>query len=162
MINFGRHFDPEATGDLVKIVFPLEENAWHGYATETMWAKKCNVDKYLLLNTPFYLLGISYRDSVRANEAQGMLRFVSVAERGGHSTYRFFLAEDLNADSFTKFWAPLERLGCTYEAATRRFFAVDVPPEADIYLAYGLLEKGQSCGAWHFEEGHCGHLMRDN
>ena len=102
------------------------------------------IPKYLLQNTPFYSRGISYRDIVRANEAHGILRFVSVTERGGNSTYRLFLAEDLNADSFTRFWAPLERLGCTYEAATKRFFAVDVPPEAGIYLAYGLLEKGET------------------
>lgn len=162
MISPGKHSVPgNDLGTLVEVVFPLEERAWHGHATETMWTKKIDMDKYLLLNIPFYAHGVSYQDTVLANNVQGMRLFFAVAERGGHSTYRIFLAEQVNEDSFRKFWLPLERLGCTYEAATKRFLAVDVPPEADIYHAYELLERGEIAAVWSFEEGHCGHPLKN-
>ena len=37
--------------------------------------------------------------------------------------------------------------------------AVDVPPKADIYEVYSLLEAGEQNGVWEFDEGHCGHPL---
>ena len=86
---FGKHDVPGdgGLGTLVEVVFQLEKDAWHGHGTETMWAKKISADRYLLRNVPFYALGVSYLDTVLANSVKGILRFVAVAERGGHSTY---------------------------------------------------------------------------
>jgi hypothetical protein len=163
VITFGKHDVPAdaALGTLVEVVFQLEKDAWHGHGTETMWTKKITADRYLLLNIPFYANGISYLDTVSVNSVQGVLHFESVAERGGHSTYRIFIAENVGEGSFRKPWLPLERLGCTYEAATKRFLGIDVPPEADIYQAYELLERAEIAGLWSFEEGHCGHPLKD-
>jgi hypothetical protein len=49
-------------------------------------------------------------------------------ERCGHSTYSAFLAEQTTEEQFNKDWVPLGELGCSYEPATQRLIAVDVPP----------------------------------
>jgi hypothetical protein len=81
-----------------------------------------------------------------------------VAARSGHSTYRLVLPEDTNEEKFLTDWVRLGELGCTYERATRRYVAIDVPPHADIYAVYQVLEEGERTCQWEFEEGHCGHL----
>lgn len=42
-------------------------------------------------------------------------------------------------------------------AADRRESA-DVPPHAPIEEVLALLDEGEAAGAWHYEEGHRGHL----
>jgi Domain of unknown function (DUF4265) len=54
----------------------------------------------------------------------------------------------------------LEKDGCTFEGAREKLLAVDVPPRADIYGVYALLQRGEDAGAWEFEEGHCGHPLQ--
>lgn len=61
------------------------------------------------------------------------------------------------SDAWLAYWLPLENAGCTYERATGRLLAIDVPPLTEIHLAYGLLEAGEQAGVWSFQEGHCGH-----
>ena len=68
------------------------------------------------------------------------------------------MPEDTNEEKFLKDWVRLGELGCTYERATRRYVAIDVPPHADIYAVYQVLEEGERACQWEFEEGHCGHL----
>jgi hypothetical protein len=153
------HASP-ASENLKRIVFPLEPDAWHGYVTETMWAEEAGAQSYRLRNVPFYALGVSFRDIVRARNEEGVLIFAEVIARGGHSTYRIILAAEPDQNTFQEFWNPLQSVGCTYESATLRLLAIDVPPEADIYQVYALLEEGESKGVWEFEEGHCGHPVR--
>jgi len=85
-----------------------------------------------------------------------LLRIITA--RSGHSTYRLVLPEDTNEEKFLKDWVRLVELRCTYERATRRYVAIDVPPHADIYAVYQVLEEGERTCQWEFEEGHCGHL----
>lgn len=143
-----------------KIRFELESEAWHGSATETLWAEQVGRGRYRLRNSPFFAFGVSAEDVVFAGEEDegGAHPFVGVSLRGGHSTYRIMrLADDERL--IKEYWQPLEDLGCTYEEG--RVLAVDVPPTTDIYDVYPLLEAGEAQGAWHFEEGHCGHPLRD-
>ena len=81
-------------------------------------------------------------------------------KRGGHSTYRAFLAEQTTEEQFNKDWVPLGELGCSYERATQRLIAVDVPPHANVYGVYDVLQNGKRDRFWEFEEGHCGHPLR--
>jgi hypothetical protein len=148
-------------GKLVKILFELEEKRHKdGYATETMWAEEVASGRYRLRNIPFHVYEVSFEDIVFAKYSEGILSFSGVSMRGGHSTYRLFLSENLEQGEFVKLWNPIEKLGCTYEGATKRLLAVDVPPHADIYEVYKCLEKGEAEGVWHFEEGHCGHPLK--
>ena len=146
---------------LEKILVELEKDAWHGYATESLWVEKVGRNRYRLRNVPFYADGLSIEDIVVATDGPAKRVVSEVAERGGHSTYRLFLQSgiDTESDAFREHWEPIENLGCTYERATGRLLAVDVRPRADICEVYRLLERGADVGVWDFEEGHCGHPL---
>jgi uncharacterized protein DUF4265 len=147
----------------VKIIFDTDGNAWHGMTAERLWATPVGISLYRLENLPLYAYGISYQDVVVAREdAGGSLRFVSVQNRGGHSTYRVVLKEAATRSDFEMYWKPIEQFGCTYESSRdpENIFAIDVPPSTDVYDVYPLLENGERDGVWEFEEGHCGHPLR--
>lgn len=146
---------------LTKIAIRLEASASHNHAVENLWAEKVGDGRYRVLNTPFYSYGVSAEDIVFAEPDElGILWFRGTSIRGGHSTYRLLLSDPPSEHMFRTYWNPLAELGCSYEGAGPRLFAVDVPPRADIYAAYGLLQAGEDAGIWEFEEGHCGHPLR--
>ncbi|WP_434148423.1 DUF4265 domain-containing protein [Methylocaldum gracile subsp. desertum] len=145
---------------LVKVVFFLGADQWHGYDTESVWAEKIADNRCRIRNTPFYAKGVSFEDVVFVREKDGSLFFEAISIAAGHSTYRILLDKAIRESDFSKYWSPLEELGCTYEGADRGnmlLLAVDVPPNVDIHKAYELLDKGEKAGIWGFEEGHCGH-----
>jgi Domain of unknown function (DUF4265) len=151
------------TNKLVKIIFELGSDSWHGYDTETLWAEPMLGGRYRLRNSPFFASGVSVEDIVFAQEQDGMLTFAGLSMGCGHSTYRL-LKNEQNAELFCKYWQPIQMLGCSYEggqilAGRAQILAVDVPPIVDIYCVYALFEQGESAGAWEFEEGHCGHPL---
>lgn len=92
-------------------------------------------------------------------DGDGQFVFDGVSIRGGHSTCRIALQIPTESDAFHKQWNPLEKIGCSYEGMNGRILAIDVPPSADIYNVFALLEAGEVAGAWAFEEGHCGHAL---
>jgi hypothetical protein len=144
--------------ELVKVAIDLKDEA---YGVETVWAEPLGNGLYRLRNVPFMACGYSEQDVVNAAEINGQLSVTAVAERSGHSTYRVFLSEPMDNEAFRPLWEPLGKLGCTYERANRRLIGIDVPPESDVYAVYSLLEKGEQAKQWEFEEGHCGHPLRD-
>ena len=144
---------------LAKVIFDLS-NDGGPVATESLWAEPLGNGFFRLRNVPFFAYGFSERDVVNVVESDGQFLVKSVAERGGHSTYRIYLPDESTGEKFAQIWTPLEQLGCTYERANRALVAVDVPPTSDVYAVYAVLEKGEECGVWKFEEGHCGHLLR--
>jgi hypothetical protein len=143
---------------LLKLFFRLEEGAWHGSATESLWAEPVAGGRYRLRNSPFYAFGVSAEDIVFAQEAEGLLFFTEVSLRGGHSTYRIMKSKGLRPEDFERYWGPLQQAGCSYEEGPGRLLAVDVPPQAGFQHVYSLLEKGEQEQVWHFEEGHRGHF----
>ncbi len=147
---------------LKKVTFFLNQNEWHGYASETIWAEQTSGNCYRLRNTPFYAKGVSLHDVVCVKAKNHELIFDYVAIRGGHSTYRLLVDRSRQQEIFLQYWQPLQELGCSYETAEgrMRLYAIDVPPSADIYKVYSLLEKGETDGIWEFEEGHCGHPLK--
>jgi Domain of unknown function (DUF4265) len=145
---------------LVKLFIPLEPTDWHSHRTESVWANPLPEGLYRVRNVPFYALGVSCEDVVWAELDGDMLSFRGVVRRGGHSTYRFFLLGGITEPQWEPYWQPLEEIGCTYEQGIARFFAVDLPPEADLYKAYELLDRGERAGVWGFEEAHGGHPLQ--
>ncbi len=127
---------------------------------ETLWAEPAGEGLYRLRNVPFLAYGYSELDVVRAKEVDGQLQVTGIAERSGHSTYRIFFPRNTGEEEFRLLWEPLARLGCTYERANRKLIGIDVPPGADVYAVYEVLEKGEASTLWEFEEGHCGHPLR--
>ena len=151
------------TKSFVKIRFQLDTSDWHGHGSETLWAEtvaKTKGDILRIANSPHFTTGINHCDVVRAKAGgNGLLfDFLDVVERGGHSTYMILaIPEDLRLVSY---WTPLQDRGCSYESMTinlsegrRLLYSVDVPPDANIYEVYGLLEQGESDGVWKFQEG---------
>lgn len=146
--------------DLVRVLFQIEPDAWHGSVTERLWAEPIGHGRFRLQNTPFFAFGVSFLDVVFGEERDGELVFSGISLRGGHSTYRLMPMKERRGE-FSQYWTPLEDLGCSYEEEGR-VLAVDVPPNANIYKIYDLLEEGHSANVWDFEEGHCGHpLLRE-
>jgi Domain of unknown function (DUF4265) len=146
---------------LVKVVFDLNDSELP-YAVETVWAEPIGQDRYRIRNVPMFAKGVSEQDTVFATLTDDRLHVNGIADRGGHSTYRIFLkrpVKDIEKDIGAN-WAPLADLGCTYEKANDRLIGVDVPPAADIYAVYAILQDGEGSGLWEFEEGHCGHPLR--
>lgn len=146
------------TNNLVKILFELPDGSRVG--AESLWAEKVADGKYRLNNSPLYAYGYSYQDIVSTIEREGALVAQAPVIRGGHSTYRIFLAEGLTLDGaeVETYWRRLQQIGCTYEQSNQRLFSIDVPPSTDIFTVYRILEDGEDAGVWEFEEGHCGHL----
>ncbi|HET9620905.1 MAG TPA: DUF4265 domain-containing protein [Kofleriaceae bacterium] len=143
----------------MRLVFVLEAGAWHGNATERLWAEPLGKNRYRLRNSPFYAFGVSNEDIVLGEEVEGQVQFKNAIFPGGHSTYRLKLQASRSSNpSFNQAWEPLGRLGCSYEEGP--VLSVDVPPAADIYAVYELLQAGERSGVWDFEEGHCGHPLR--
>ena len=148
----------ESNEGFVKVFFDVPEQGGSVHKTESLWAEPIGDERYRLRNVPFEVFGFSEQDVVAAQGKNGVLVVVGIVARGGHSTYRLVLPEDTTEEKFLKDWIRLRALGCTYERATLRFVAVDVPPHADIYAVYQALEEGEKAWLWEFEEGHCGHL----
>lgn len=140
---------------LKKIVARLEAGAWHGHATETVWAERIDESRYRLRSVPFYARGLSVEDVVTTRTEDDVDVITGVSLYSGHSTYRIFLANGttLESKAFNDHWKQLSGLGCTFERATERLLGIDVPPTADLRRAYDLLAQGEAAGVWEFEEG---------
>ena len=143
--------------DLVRVLFHLE--AGQESATERLWAESIGGGRYRLRNSPFFAFGVSAGDVVFAKDIEGETTFAGVSIYGGHSTYRLKVVPGGDAE-FRLYWTALQQAGCSYEQG--QVLAVDVPTGADIYEIYAQLEAGEAAGVWEFEEGHCGHPLRDD
>ncbi|MEX0965758.1 MAG: DUF4265 domain-containing protein [Bacteroidia bacterium] len=143
--------------NLCKVYFYLPVH-WHSGASESVWAEKLGEkNTFKIRNVPFYIRGIGLDDVVATVKENELNIFHKVVKPSGHSTYRIFLLPEITNSEFIKFWSPLEILGCTYEKADERLYAIDVPPNTDIFAVYKQLEEGEDKKIWEFEEGHCGH-----
>ncbi|HEX7284801.1 MAG TPA: DUF4265 domain-containing protein [Candidatus Angelobacter sp.] len=140
----------------VKVQFKLHPNDQQGFQTESLWAENVGRGRFRILNSPFFVFGISCDDVVEAKEAAVGLLFQSVVSRGGHSTYRIFLQDDrtIRDADFRIYWEPISALGATFENADDYFVAVDIPPGKDLGAIHELLEKGEEDGVWAFEEAY--------
>lgn len=144
----------------VKVVFTLPPDPDHEFTREALWAKPLPSSSYILENVPFFIYGVSFGDEIEAKRQNGRLQFIRVVQHCGHSTYRVFLSDEAH-DQVSAMRSRLDAMGCLIEDGGSLWFALDVPPEADIFAVYELLEKGEESGIWTFEEGHCGHLSVD-
>ena len=103
----------------VKVEFRVDPYEQCGVKTESLWAESVGPRLFRILNSPFFLFGISADDVVEAEETEGALKFRRVASRGGHSTYRIFLqnGRTIKDRAFQDYWEPISKLGATFENA---------------------------------------------
>jgi hypothetical protein len=150
---------PQDAAERVKIQLRLEPDA--PYETETVWARPIGDGLFVIDNVPFFAYDLSLGDKVYARPTgEPVLEYSGVAERGGHSTYRVVLADGGDRTQAEEYWQKLRAIGCDREVATSRLWAFDVPPAADVFDVYHVLEAGEAKGIWEFEEAHVGHDVR--
>lgn len=156
--------------NLTKISVPLDPNEWHGHSSERVWAEPLSDASdtmlFRVLSSPFFSRKISFGDVIRAlpcGDNYG-LNYTDTVQNGGHSTYMLVRRSDNETFKFN--WQQLAAIGCAYESGSmqtsegiQEIFSVDVPPSANINLAYAILERGESDGLWIFQEGHVGHKV---
>jgi hypothetical protein len=140
----------------VKVAFDLDPANKQGYETETVWAEPLGGDQFRLLNSPFFVFGVSAEDLVSAIKIQeGVYKFQRVLHKAGHSTYRIFLQSGtINEEAFQGRWGAIQTLGASFESGNGRFVSVDVPPGADGLKIRTLLKQGEEEGVWVFEEAN--------
>jgi hypothetical protein len=150
----GRLMNAETT-DPIKVVFDLEPERTP-YETERVWAERVSDNRFRILNSPFFVFGISFEDEVEAEPCGNVFKFIRVVQRSGRSTYRIIFQNEntIDGSEFLERWKPFREAGCTFEPANPRYIAVDMPPSANVTELYGLLERGEEEGIWVFEEGH--------
>jgi hypothetical protein len=148
--------ETESMKEQVKIVFQLQPDDRQGFETEKVWAEPVAPNEFRLLNSPFFVFGVSADDVVEAGLQQGTYEFERVVRKGGHSTYRIFLQAGriIGDESFQLLWNGIRQLGATFENANDHLLSVDVPPHVDVVGVYALLKKGEADGVWAFEEGN--------
>jgi Domain of unknown function (DUF4265) len=151
------------TETMIKVRFELDVPDWHGHGSETLWAAPVANSEwhhFEIRNSPFFATGINHLDVVtaRPTENDTIFDFIAVAKRGGHSTYMILMQP---GDTRTAaYWNMLEKMGCSYESThiglsigRRLLYSVDVPPTADGYEVYDMLERGHDDGVWIFQTG---------
>lgn len=160
--------NPKAVQGLVKVRFELDWRDWHGCPVETLWAAFVSGDpdrrKLRLENSPFHATGVSYDDIVKAKPTEDPMvcQFEEVIARGGHSTYMLLVEEkEEEPPRFRFYWNLLKEKGCSYESAhlelsigKRLLLSVDVPPSADLFETFEVLQRGEADGVWMFQEGY--------
>jgi hypothetical protein len=152
----------ESQHELVKIRFETDPGGLGGGSPERLWAKRLSGKSggFELQNSPFYAKGVSCLDVVETAEdpaSPGELIYRRTVFPSAHSTYRILV--DKGNESFSGWWAKLAKLGCTYEYSDegeKLLYAADIPPSANIFEVYGILEAGEKELVWLFDEGHCG------
>jgi hypothetical protein len=124
-----------------------------------MWATALGRDLYELLNIPFNLYGLNYRDVVRAtphgSHDDPEIRFV--VRRSGHRTLRVVFAGGVPAKVQLEMLGALKPIGVGFEGSSSDgFYAVDVTPEGDLaavcrqleeWCALGLVDCYETCEA---------------
>ena len=151
----------KGNGPLLKAKIELPDGEWHKGEAEWIWIQPRVGGTAVVRNVPFFAKGLSFGDIVRIESKDGSLNVIEVVEHSGHSTYRIFVPGGKDTPELKKLLTDLGEAGCEYEVATKKLIAIDVLPRADIYKAYEILSNAESRGLIDFEEGHCGHPLRD-
>jgi hypothetical protein len=155
------------TRNAIQVDVQLDPDSWHGTNTEGIWTRlvKPLADRAIVEvdNIPFFAKSLSLGDKICIRFHHCRVTIDGVVERGGHSTYRVFFEKQSIAVS--KMLDIIKAMGCDWERTKFRggeLYALDIPPEVDIYNVYQILEAGQREGSWLFEEGYVGDPLRDD
>ena len=117
---------PDAKDKMAKIAFSDEDGN-----VETLWAVDLGENRYRLDSSPWYQYRVSWRDVVVAQpDSGGQLCFAGVVEKSGHRTIRVLFEEQTEKNN--PILSGLMNLGCTFEGAYSKLFAIDIPPEVDL------------------------------
>ena len=122
----------EGKDKMTKIAFSDDDGN-----VETLWAIDLGNGRYRLDSSPWYQYRVSWKDVVTAQpDSGGQLCFAGVVEKSGHRTIRVLFEQPTGENNLIL--DGLVELGCTYEGAYSKLFAIDIPPAVD-------LEKVRHC-----------------
>ncbi len=145
--------DLETEEGLVRIRIRLEGTG-PGPREDAVWAEPLGSDRYRVESCPFFAYGLSRDDVIHAAGApQGEAVLDDVLEKGGHRTLRLTLdpSVELRSPRVQGILEKLIEMGCTHELLRPRLVAIDLPPEADLEVAAGLLQEASRAGALAWE-----------
>jgi hypothetical protein len=111
---------------------------------ESIWAREIEGDLFAIKNLPFFVFGLNFDDVVRAPQ-EGPLREVrAVVRRSGHRTLRLVFQAYQTREHQQVQLDALKALGGSFERATDRLVAIDVPPGAAYDAMLALLTALES------------------
>jgi Domain of unknown function (DUF4265) len=120
---------------------------------ETLWATPVGAGQYRLENIPFQNYGYAFGDVVQTvPQTEGFPIVTAAAVRSQHSAFRVFVAETVESIDALDEWKALHQLRCTYERATKRLFAIDVPAGVNMNDVERFLQEGETNKNWDYEE----------
>lgn len=124
-----------------KVLFRIPEE--DGTASvETLWAHDLGSDQYRLDNLPFYAYSVSLQDVVYApyDPNEGRPTFERVISKSGNRTIRISFDAPVESDSASQqILDLLVALGCGYEGASKKYVAINIPPDVDLSSVCNLL-----------------------
>lgn len=127
----------------------------HHWATggEAFWATDLGDDRFRLENVPFYAYDLNFHDVVEAKAAAPDLKpsILRVVERSGHRTLRIFFAENVPEENRLERLRSLKDLNVSFERCNRRYFALDLEPEADAAIVEARLQQWTGEGVAEYE-----------
>jgi hypothetical protein len=118
---------------------------------ESMWAREIEGDLFALKNLPFFAFGLNFDDVVHAPEDGEIREVRAVIRPSGHRTLRVVFHAHLTVDEQVVHLDTLKDLGGSFERATDRMVAIDVPPGAAYDAMVALLTKLETDDALVFE-----------
>ena len=135
-----------------KIVVMMDSH-WAGVGGEGIWAFPLGNDLYRVDNIPIYAYGLNAQDIVRAtpdnpDECPIVRR---VESRSGHRTLRMFLPEAMSEADRDALLEQLKSWGASYEGASKRLIAIDIPPEGAFDRIWDRLQELEDAGRLDFE-----------
>lgn len=142
---------------MAKARIPIPDGTWHGATAEWLWVQKLGPDTARIANIPAYATGLAVDDHVRLSQRDHGLVVVEVVRRSGHSTFHIVFDDAIPPKAvFSRFWDPLERLGCRYERGDEPapVIAIDVPPDVDPEVVFTYLSEAEGNFGFQFEDAY--------
>jgi hypothetical protein len=115
---------------LAKVLFSSEDGK-----VETLWTVPLGDNLYCLNNSPWLIYGLSWQDVIEAEakDKDGLPIFRQVIKKSGNRTLRLLLDPAANqSPKSQEILNKLIEMGCSYEGANQKFFAINVPPSIDL------------------------------
>lgn len=124
-----------------------------GANTETLWAKPIDANLYQLDNSPFFVYGVSWQDTIEARPGKDhVLEYVRCVRKSGNRTVRIIFQDYRSSDSYAEeVLKGLRNLDCSYEGMQPKMISVNVPPKVDLRAVTDFL-KQQSGLQWEYAD----------
>ena len=140
---------------LVKIRYIIPEGEDDGGEAEGLWSVSLGDQLYQLQNIPFYAEHLNAEDIVFCDEpldAQPVIQ--KLLQKSGNRTLRVIFREETSAEEAVDLVImPLNENRITHEKMRQRYYAFNVPSEADYMWARNLLKQKDDAGLlWLYEQ----------